>query len=75
MRLIRRGSRSYFSQYISTRIKLAEAETQLSTLRVLGNAIKEERRILEQALKREIATAAMPRFVPRGEPSSQVRIG
>jgi hypothetical protein len=74
MPLIRHGSRSHYSQYIATKIKLAEAEAQLTTLRALGVAIKQERRILEQALNRVPGSAFMATYADRSQSPSDIRI-
>ncbi len=74
MRLIRHGSRSHYSQYIATKIKLAEAEAQLITLRVLGNAIKQERRNLGRALGRVAEVEIMATYAEQSQPPSHVRI-
>jgi hypothetical protein len=74
MRLIKHGSRSHYSQYIATKIKLAEARAQLTTLQVLGNAIKQQRRILERALCRVAAVETRATYAERSQLPSHVRV-
>lgn len=52
MRPMRHDSRSMFVEGLSREMKFAEANAQMIALRDLGNAIRQERRLLERALDR-----------------------
>ena len=63
MRQIRNGSWSHYAPYVSMKFKLAEAEAQLSTLRGLGEAIRQQRQILQQSMENvaEVSAVAVAR--------------
>ena len=50
MRQIQNGSWSHYAPYVFIKFKLAEAEAQLSTLRGLGEAIRQERQNLQLSM-------------------------
>jgi hypothetical protein len=63
MRHIQNGSWSHYAPYVSIKFKLAEAEAQLSTLRGLGEAIRQQRQILQQSMENvaEVSAVAVAR--------------
>ncbi len=50
MRQIQDGSWSHYAPYVAMKFKLTEAQAQLATLQSLGDAIKQERQLLQQAM-------------------------
>jgi hypothetical protein len=63
MRHIQNGLWSHYAPYVSIKFKLAEAEAQLSTLRGLGEAIRQQRQILQQSMENvaEVSAVAVAR--------------
>ena len=50
MRQTQYGSRSHYADCVSIPLTLADTEAQLATLQWLGDAIKQERQVLERTL-------------------------
>jgi hypothetical protein len=63
MRHIQNGLWGRYAPYVSIKFKLAEAEAQLSTLRGLGEAIRQQRQILQQSMENvaEVSAVAVAR--------------